>query len=180
MDPGTHNPYQAPDADADADAGSSYRHTSASQRPLVLAPRGTRLGASFIDGVLALGILLPIQYAAGVFEGLAQGAKQTPLQTVLWSMGGLVLFVLLHGYFLKQNGQTIGKRLLRIRIASVEDGSTPPLDRLLLWRVLPTQLVVLVPYVGPLAMLVDAFFIFRPDHRCVHDHLARTIVVRAD
>jgi uncharacterized RDD family membrane protein YckC len=172
VEQGTHNPYRAPDTDLQSE------DVAAGSLPFVLASRGSRLGASFIDGLLALGILLPMQYAAGLYDSFPQATKLTPVQTVLWSAAGLVLFVLLHGYFLKKNGQTIGKRLLRIRIASAADGSTPPLDRLLLWRVLPVQVVVLIPYVGMLVMLVDALLIFRPDQRCLHDHIARTIVLK--
>jgi uncharacterized RDD family membrane protein YckC len=181
VEPGSHHPEQEPDSGRDEAEEARW---VARRKPLVHASRAARLGASFIDGILALGVLLPLERAAGVLRGFPGGLeetpKPTPLQTVVWSVAGLVVFVLLHGYFLKKNGQTIGKRLVRIRIASADNGATPPLDRLLTWRVLPTQLVVLVPYVGPLALLLDALFIFRPDHRCLHDHLARTIVVRAD
>lgn len=172
MEQGLENPYRAPRSDGETEAP-----VSAPGR-LVQATRGSRLGASLIDTFIALAILGPVQYAAGVYDNFPNVTKQSPLQTVMWSAGGFVLFVALHGYLLKKNGQTIGKRALGIRIANVEDGSTPPLDRLLLWRVLPVQLVVLIPFVGVLASFVDALFIFRRDHRCVHDHIARTMVVR--
>lgn len=170
VNPGTENPHRGWVDDSDARRGP--------QR-LVQAARSSRLLASFIDGVLALGVLLPIQFALGAQPRLDAQVPLTPLQSVLWSATGLAVFVAMHGYLLKKNGQTIGKRLLRIRIASSEDGSTPPLDRLLLWRVLPVQVVVLLPFVGMLAVLADALFIFRRDYRCLHDHLARTIVVQA-
>ncbi|RYZ08869.1 MAG: RDD family protein [Myxococcales bacterium] len=173
MEQGTHNPYQAPAADKEAE------QVVAGPLSLVLATRGARLGASLIDALLAMSVLGPLQFAAGVYDNFPNVTKQSPMHIVLWSAGGLLLFVLLHGYFLKKNGQTIGKRLLRIRIADVEDGSTPALDRLLLWRVLPVQLVVLVPYVGMLATFVDALLIFRRDQRCGHDHIARTVVVQS-
>lgn len=174
MEQGTVNPYQAPGADREETAPVAAGHL-----PLVLATRGKRLGASLIDALLGMVVVGPMQYAAGVYDNFPNVTKPSPLQTVLWSAGGLVLFVLMHGYLLKKNGQTIGKRLLGTRIADVNDGSTPPLDRLLLWRVLPVQLVVLIPYVGMLATLVDALLIFRSDQRCAHDHIARTVVVRA-
>jgi uncharacterized RDD family membrane protein YckC len=172
VDQGTFNPYQAPGEDREVE------RVAAGQVPLVLATRGSRLGASIIDALLAIIIVGPLQYVTGVYDDFPNATKPSPLQTVLWSAGGLVLFVLMHGYFLRKNGQTVGKRLLRIRIADVTDGSTPALDRLLLWRVLPVHLVVLLPYVGVLASLVDALFIFRRDQRCLHDHSARTIVVQ--
>lgn len=173
MEQGTFNPYQAPGADRETEA------VTAGDLPLVLAKRGARLGAALIDAFLGLAVVGPFQYAAGVYDNFPKGPRPSPLQTVLWSVGGLVLYVLMHGYLLKKNGQTIGKRALKIRIADVNDGSTPPLDRLLLWRVLPTQVVGLIPYVGGVAVLVDVLFIFRRDYRCIHDHIARTVVVQA-
>lgn len=144
--------------------------------PFSLASRGSRLGAAIIDGFITLAVVLPIQWAGGAFKDFPKPA-QSPLQTVLWSAVGLVVYVLIHGYFLKKNGQTIGKRLLKIRIANESDGSIPPLERLLLWRVLPMNVVGLVPFVGPLLALADVLCIFRRDQRCLHDHLARTVVV---
>jgi uncharacterized RDD family membrane protein YckC len=39
--------------------------------------------------------------------------------------------------------------------------------------------VVLLPTVGPFAGLIDVLFIFLKDRRCLHDHIAGTVVVRA-
>jgi hypothetical protein len=40
-------------------------------------------------------------------------------------------------------------------------------------------LIGAIPYIGPLFSLVNVLFIFREDYRCVHDHIAGTIVVQA-
>jgi len=39
--------------------------------------------------------------------------------------------------------------------------------------------IAFVPYVGAVSPLVDVAFILRSDRRCLHDHLAGTIVVTA-
>jgi len=38
--------------------------------------------------------------------------------------------------------------------------------------------VSLIPYAGSFVALLDVLFIFRRDQRCIHDHLAGTVVVK--
>ena len=48
----------------------------------------------------------------------------------------------------------------------------------MLLRYLPTSAVSLIPYAGSFVALLDVLFIFRRDQRCIHDHLAGTVVVK--
>ena len=52
------------------------------------------------------------------------------------------------------------------------------LARLALLRHLVTSLVVQIPVAGQFFWLVDVLFIFGRSRRCVHDHIADTVVVR--
>ena len=98
--------------------------------------------------------------------------------TLLSTALGFVFFIAVHGYWLKKNGQTIGKKILGIRIADLE-GNVPRFGRLVALRYLPISLVTLIPGLGQLLPLVDVLFIFRSDRRCVHDLIAGTKVLRA-
>lgn len=143
-----------------------------------LAERGTRLGAAIIDGIIGLVVALPMMYLMG-FHVYIMAGEQAPIGLTLSSMVmSLVFFVLLHGYFLYQSGQTIGKKLLSIKIVNLE-GNVPSLGKLLGLRYLPVMVVSSIPLLGGIASLVDILFIFRQDRRCVHDLIAGTRVVAA-
>ena len=75
-----------------------------------------------------------------------------------------------------QHGQTIGKKLVAIRIVR-KDGKPIDAIRIITHRILPVQLAGQVPCVGSLAVLVDALLIFRTDHNTLHDDIADTKVV---
>jgi uncharacterized RDD family membrane protein YckC len=145
----------------------------------VLATRGQRFGAAFLDRLIGRLVLLAFQYALGVHTGFPRARLLLlAFPQVRWGLGAMLVYLALNGYLLAQSGQTIGKRLLGIRIVNFADGSPTPLVRILALRIWPFQLVPFIPIVGPFASLIDALAIFREDHRCLHDHVAGTMVVK--
>ena len=73
-------------------------------------------------------------------------------------------------------GQTIGKNYMSIRIENL-DGSKASLVTIYFKRMLPMQLISLVPSVGQLiAGIVNPLFIFGKQRRCLHDYIAETKV----
>jgi len=164
------NPYSAPSAVVtDFDPGTELR----------LAGRGERLGAAFIDGLILLAILMPAMIMSGYFSGIMKGVQPGIGMQALWMLIGFALFVAIQGYPLAQNGQTWGKKLLKLKIVDLR-GNKPEFVRMLGLRYGTTQLATLIPVVGSLYGLVDALFIFRADKRCLHDLIAGTRVVAAD
>jgi uncharacterized RDD family membrane protein YckC len=77
-----------------------------------------------------------------------------------------------------KNGQTIGKKLLNIKVVR-KDGSRATFGRIFGMRYLLNTLITLIPMVGGLYGLVDVLFIFGAEKRCCHDYIADTIVVQA-
>jgi uncharacterized RDD family membrane protein YckC len=145
---------------------------------LELAGRGTRLGAAIVDSLIqgAVYWLMMLFVFSISFQEMATVAfgKQVLMQT-----GGIFVFLILNGYFLAKNGQTIAKKLLNIKIVR-SDGSAAGLGRIILLRLAPVWLAMLVPYVGMLVTgLVDPLLIFRQSRKCLHDTIADTIVVKA-
>ncbi|WP_044875375.1 RDD family protein [Pseudomonas sp. LFM046] len=161
------NPYQAPQAELTVNSAAE---------PL-LASRWTRLGAALIDGLIMSLATVPVAYLSGSFAAAQQGIEPSLGQQLLSLVVGLAAFLLVNGHFLKNYGQTLGKRLLKIAIVDL-DGKVPELVGLLLKRYLVWWLVVYVPIVGMLVVLADYLFIFRSDRRCLHDLLAGTRVVQ--
>jgi uncharacterized RDD family membrane protein YckC len=164
------NPYAPPEADFSRDEDFVGEP--------VLARRLTRLSASFVDSLLGMSIGIPMMYVLGLWDYVRRGQNPPFSLMVVGTAIGFAAFLLIHGYFLKANGQTIGKKLLAIRISDL-DGNVPSFATVVFLRYLPISLVTLIPVVGNFLALADILFIFREDRRCIHDHIAGTKVVVA-
>jgi uncharacterized RDD family membrane protein YckC len=67
-----------------------------------------------------------------------------------------------------------------IRIENL-DGTQATFSTILLKRMLPIQVVGIIPSVGSIiAGLVNPLFIFGKDKRCLHDYIAKTKVCYVD
>jgi uncharacterized RDD family membrane protein YckC len=146
---------------------------------LELAGRGTRLVATILDSIIfSLAFYLPLF----VFGG---DASISPEGEVDWSpmfgsVGGIVACIglVVWGWFtykfVKENGQSIAKKLLGIKVLR-SDGSLASVARIFWLRnVVNTALSFIPPY-----GLVDALMIFGEQRKTLHDRIADTIVVKA-
>jgi uncharacterized RDD family membrane protein YckC len=159
------DPYAAPPADI---AGPAPKPR--------LAGRGERLGGAIIDALIVLVIVLPAMYFSGYFHGMMSGVRPGFGMQAMWALIGFALFVVIQGAPLSSNGQTWGKKLLRMKIVDLA-GNTPDFGRLVLLRYGVGAAIQLVPFVGGLYWIVDSLFIFGEDKRCIHDLIAGTRVV---
>jgi len=116
-------------------------------------------------------------FSLGLFQALDVSAGTT-LWGVLWTLGAIVVFILLNGYYLVQRGQSLGKMATGIRIVR-PDGSRVDAGRILGLRYALNWVLVSVPFIGGLYSLVDTLCIFRESRRCLHDDIADTVVVKA-
>ena len=143
-----------------------------------LAGRGTRLGAALLDGLLVAALLWVVSRVTP-WNVLAPDISAGMLRLLLINLVlGFVTFTVLNGYLLATQGQTIGKRLLGLRIVR-PDGKRASLARLLGARYGIGYVIGMVPVVGGLYGLLDSLLIFRESRQCLHDNIADTIVVRA-
>ena len=97
-------------------------------------------------------------------------------ENFLIALAGIGVFLLVNYHYLKTNGQTVGKKLLGIRIVDL-DGNPPSMTRHLLPRYAVYFGIGYVPFVGGIFSIVNILFIFRKDKRCLHDLAAKTMVV---
>jgi uncharacterized RDD family membrane protein YckC len=164
------NPYEPPQAPLDA--GAAVPATGVS-----LATRGERLGAAMIDGLIQLAVIVPLQFAFGVYAGFPN-VRLSVVQQVTWGVAGFAFYFAVNGYFLFKSAQTVGKKLLRLQIVNFADGAPTPGSKILFARVLPITLAGQIPVVGIWLTFVDGAFIFRAERRCVHDLIAGTKVVK--
>ena len=161
----TMNPYAPPRA-----VVRDVRDPLAAAEP---AGRGTRLGAAILDAIVA-GVmvylpLLPLLAMTG-----DSGAGSWALGFMLLSVIGCLAWLSLTFEFVRRNGQTIGKKLVGIKVIR-SDGSRASLGRIFWLRNFVNALLGIVP----LYALIDHLFIFGEARQCLHDKLADTIVVTA-
>jgi uncharacterized RDD family membrane protein YckC len=156
-----------------------------------LAERGARLLAATIDELILLAVALPMGLGAipALSALIAGGADLESIGTseVLHAMiagPGAIVTVLalaawcvITGWLVATNGQSIGKRLVGIKVVRT-DGSRASFGRIFLLRNVVNGLPNLVPYVGWLYQLVDPLMIYQESRQCLHDKIADTIVVR--
>ena len=161
--------------------------------PLRLAERGTRLLAASIDELILLALSLPMIFGAlpglsAMAEGGADLQELDVSQVVNAMLRGpgtlitavaLIAWCVITAWLVARNGQTIGKRMLGIKVVRT-NGSTASLARILLLRNVVNGLPMLLPTLGLLYQLVDPLFIFQPSRKCLHDLIADTIVIQCE
>tara|TARA_R110001592_G_scaffold15769_17_gene68248 strand:- start:462 stop:1109 length:648 start_codon:yes stop_codon:yes gene_type:complete len=136
------------------------------------ATRLDRFYAALIDGLIGIFAAIPIFITVG-FDKLAE---PTFYLTVMLLAYGLIAGLVLHGYLLYHYGQTIGKNFMSIRIENLDD-SKASLTTIYVKRMIPMQLLSLVPFGGQIISgLVNPLFIFGKEKRCLHDYVAKTKV----
>src|SRR5262245_24482101 len=156
------DPYAPPVADVD---GGVLEPLTAN---VVLADRGTRLGAVILDRLLVVPLVIP-----GVVLGVIFQSPATIIAGCTLPLLGLVAY---QWYLIATTGQSLAKRWLGIRIVR-QDGSPVNFGSGVAMRSIVPTVMSWVPYLGFAFYLVDVLMIFRDDRRCVHDHIAGTKVI---
>ncbi|MER7763601.1 RDD family protein [Streptomyces sp. NPDC097619] len=154
-----------------------------------LADFGKRLLARIIDALLIgipLGVLQWLTSRNRFTIETDNGEDATEVFTkaysgggLLWTIIGVLAFVGYDWYMTKSTGQTVGKRLMHLRVAMLNDGSVPASNAALsraavLW--IPTLLccACLWPLVLIITILSD-----KPYRQGLHDKVGKTVVVTA-
>jgi uncharacterized RDD family membrane protein YckC len=175
------NPYAPPQA-AVNDA-----ETADTELVPELASRMSRLGAVLLDGVIA-GVLclLPlfIGFDAQAFSRAATAKDDDGMVAALSTAGltgavlGALIWVVLTLYLVARDGQTLGKKVVGIKVVRA-DGSRASLGRIFWLRNVANSLPGFIPLLGNFYSLLDHLFIFGSRNQCLHDRIADTIVVDA-
>jgi uncharacterized RDD family membrane protein YckC len=88
---------------------------------------------------------------------------------------GVIGLVVYQVYLLSTQGQTIGKKVMGIKIVKDDNGQNGGFVTNVLLRTILNGIICAIPFY----FLVDVLFIFREDQRCIHDLIAGTKVVEA-
>lgn len=153
---------------------------------VILAGRATRLLAYLFDRVIGIPFIFPAFLVLLVSGSL----------TAHWitSGVGMLAYHVLQWILLAKDGQTVGKKILAVRIVRHADGGNPGFGRAvgLRWilnywvfynvptlvpAVFPITALAVFPLLGLIYFLVDSLLIVGDERRCVHDYLAGTKVI---
>ncbi len=148
-----------------------------------LAPRGLRLIAFAVDlGIIWVISTFSFRFLYGsfftidfrrIFSGDSEYLKL--LFFILVGFTILVYFIV-NGYYLYKYGQTVGKKIIGIKITD-NNGNLPGLSKTYLLRYLIPAAISAFPVFGIIFWFADALFIFGKNRKCLHDFLAETKVV---
>lgn len=165
-----------------------------------LAERGPRLLARFIDWALEFAVGIPggivlgsevMKLAFAMMQGQQPDMEDLDMHRLV--LGGSILVVgwltllVIQVWMLTTRGQSIGKRIVGLRVVRLDGSSAGFVHAWLLREFLISVgafIISLLPIIGPLLLrpalhLTDWCMIFRDDRRCLHDLIAGTKVLRA-
>jgi len=164
------NPYAPPKAFVQDVAGNSDS--------LEPAGRGKRLVASMIDGSLwSAAVYAPLLWGGIIdIERAAFTPEAVPVTAWLLSLAALVALSAINVYYVIQNGQSLAKKWLGIKVVRA-DGSRATLGRIFWLRNVVAGIPLII--LQGLWSLIDSLFIFGEKRQCLHDKIADTIVVNA-
>ena len=154
-----------------------------------LASPWIRLVAQFIDGLILLPVNLIVSWllikvdqdamnaamASGDMAAVMKAASPPFYLVMITNLIAVAALVAINWKFLP-NGQTIGKKVMKLQILS-RSGSLLPVNTLITKRLLPLYIAAAIPVIGGFLVLIDALFIFRPGRNTLHDDLADSKVV---
>ncbi len=132
---------------------------------------------SMVAALAGLGIAGGEELSGTSPEIILQLFRLAALMPLLISLFGTLIWLLITAYLVFRRGQTVGKALLRIKVVR-SDGSRASFARIFWMRNVLNTLPTLIPLIGLFYWLIDSLFIYSDRHRCLHDRIADTIVVR--
>lgn len=141
----------------------------------VLASRWDRLCASLVDALTISPITIPLIYFTGGFDGISKGIKPSLSYSLTMALISTAIFLIIHGKFIVRDGQTLGKKALKIKIVKTngQHADIPTLAK----RYGFFWCIPQIPAIGEIINTVNILFIFSKSKRCLHDHVGGTKVI---
>lgn len=184
--PGAGSPYGAPPPPYDPHAygGDPYGGGDPLHGMPPLADSGKRILARVIDWLIVAIPLLIIGIPFGIYDRVASGdgfdewvASSSTGGQWVFQLISIIAYVGYDTLMVRSSGQTLGKKLMNMRVAMLNDGSTPDTGSSLtravvLW--LPQ--LICCPCLWPLILLI-LILVDKPYKQGLHDKAAKTVVV---
>ncbi|MET9673332.1 RDD family protein [Streptomyces sp. NPDC006482] len=167
--------------------GGGYGGTDPLSGMPPLAESGRRILARLIDWLIVavplaiIGIPFDI-YTRATEDGSDFGDTVNSLNggsQLVFQLITIVAYVAYDTVMTAKYGQTLGKKLLKLRVAMLNDGSTPPMSQSLLRAVvLWLPALICCACLWPLLLLI-LILVDKPYKQGLHDKAAKTVVVTA-
>ena len=138
-----------------------------------LASRFARLQAIIID-IIGVSFISMIVILSTMIFKINTVIPLFLIQIIMFILG-LMIFYFLNRKSLINDGQTMGKSILKIKIVNADYTSAS--EQTLLKRYSILFLPSAIPFVGAWISAINCLFIFTKDKRCIHDIMTKTIVV---
>ena len=88
-----------------------------------------------------------------------------------------IAVIMIQGKLLIRDGQTIGKKIIGIKIINAYTLGKVKWFNIIFIRWIFFEILSVLPY-GTIIVLTDALFIFRKNRKCIHDMLSGTVVAQ--
>ncbi|MBA30610.1 MAG: hypothetical protein CL905_02015 [Dehalococcoidia bacterium] len=162
---------------------------------IVLATRASRLAAKILDlffflAMIVLGLMLASFFGEMSFRDMyfwlieLQTNEISTSKSINSSPEGFQILLIVLSFFsvifiqarlLVRDGQTIGKKIIGIKIINAFNLGKVKLINIIFIRWIFFEILSVLPF-GTIIVLADVVFIFRKDRRCLHDMLSGTVV----
>ena len=165
-----------PYAAGDPHGGGAYPNDPLAGMP-PLAASGRRTLARIVDMILVGIVVWLLTWPMGVHEYSVNGNNIEYGKSFAQSVVAAVLYIAYDTYLISKSGQTLGKKWLNMRVANLNDGSTPSVQ-----TSLARAAVLWLPFAFCCACIWTAIcggwsYFDRPYKMGLHDKAAKTVVV---
>ncbi|MDC2953758.1 RDD family protein [Streptomyces gilvifuscus] len=142
-----------------------------------LADSGRRTLARIIDLILVGIVVWLVTWPIGVHEYTVNGNNVAVGKSFAQSLIAAVLYIAYDTVMMSKSGQTLGKKWLKMRVANLDNGSTPSVQ-----TSLARAAVLWLPFAFCCACIWTAIcggwsYFDRPYKQGLHDKAAKTVVV---
>ncbi|MFC8505352.1 RDD family protein [Streptomyces sp. NPDC057411] len=164
--------------------GGGYGGTDPLSGMPPLADSGRRIAARIIDWLI---IAVPLAIIGIPFDIYQRVTDDDNFDATVNSLNGggqlafqlitIVAYVAYDTVMTAKGGQTLGKKLMKLRVAMLNDGSTPPMNAALIRAVvLWLPALICCACLWPLLLLI-LILVDKPYKQGLHDKAAKTVVV---
>ncbi|WP_405558015.1 RDD family protein [Streptomyces canus] len=178
---GSGSPYNTPPPYGGSPHGGGDPYGGGPADPLAgmppLAPSGRRTLARIIDMIMVAVVVWLITWGVGVSEYNVDSDDMQYGKSLAQSALAAVLYIAYDTIMISRSGQTLGKKWLGMRVANLDNGSTPSTQTTLI-----RSAVLWIPFAFCCACIWTAIsggwsYFDKPYKQGLHDKAAKTVVV---